>query len=95
MARPYKLGGRSPPSSPPSFAAPQTRSSAFSPGGSSLPSPLNESRSEDRATRRLLGLLSAAPPGLSHPRRGAARTPQPGELSSAGSVLWRGCGEAN
>lgn len=65
----------------PPFTAPQTWFSAFSASGLSLSSPLYESSSEDWATGSLLGLLSAASSGLSHPKRGAARTPHPGELS--------------
>lgn len=65
----------------PPFTAPQTWSSAFSASGLSLSSPLYESSSEDWATGSLLGLLSATSSGLSHPKRGAARTPHPGELS--------------
>lgn len=75
-ARPRELGGRSPPLLP----APPDPLQLLQPQRLVPAAPLHERCSEDRAARRLLGLLPAVPRTSPPPTRSGAH-PAPGELS--------------
>lgn len=89
-ARPRELGARSPPTSSQRPPDPVQR---LQPQRLVPAAPLHELCSEHRAARRQLALLSAPPdfPTTDEERR----APRTLRVVSAGSVLWRGCGEAN